>query len=207
MSFIIRPWQVFLLGLSGWINCHQQQMIEYLITENQILKDKLGKKRILLNDDQRRRLAVKGKILGRRLLLEIATIVTPDTILRWHRLLVAQKWDYSDRRKKKPGRPAVPKDVELLVLQMARDNPSWGYDRIQGAVPSEYSVRVVILGFNSFLIKTHANRKSTQLSRHNVVLLSDRPGIFLGSSGFSERCEGMTKCEVFQGKRTVRPQR
>jgi putative transposase len=84
MSFIIRPWHIFLLGLSGWVNRQQQNMIEYLITENRIMKEKLGKKRILLNDEQRRRLAVKGKILGRRLLLEIATTLTPDTILRWH---------------------------------------------------------------------------------------------------------------------------
>jgi putative transposase len=133
MSFIIRPWHIFLLGLSGLINRQQQHVIEYLITENLVLKDKLGKKRILLNDDQRRRLAVKGKILGRKLLLEIATIVTPDTILRWHRQLVAQKWDYSDLRKKRPGRPGVSEEVTQLVLQMARDNPSWGYDRIQGA--------------------------------------------------------------------------
>ena len=67
-------------------------MIEYLLTENQVLKEKLGKKRILLTDDQRRRLAVKGKILGRKALRELTTIVTPDTILRWHRQLVAQKW-------------------------------------------------------------------------------------------------------------------
>jgi putative transposase len=134
MSFIIRPWHIFLLGLSGLINRQQQHVIEYLITENLVLKDKLGKKRILLNDDQRRRLAVKGKILGRKLLLEIATIVTPDTILRWHRQLVAQKWDYSDLRKKRPGRPGVSEEVTQLVLQMARDNPSWGYDRIQGAL-------------------------------------------------------------------------
>lgn len=56
MSFIIWPWQIFLIDLSGWINRHQQHMIEYLITENLVLKEKLGKKRILLNDDQRRRL-------------------------------------------------------------------------------------------------------------------------------------------------------
>lgn len=95
MSFIIRPWQIFLLGLSGWINRHQQHMIEHLIAESLVLNEKLGKKRILLSDDQHRRLAVKGRISGRRLLLEIATIVTPDTILRWHRQLVAQKWDYA----------------------------------------------------------------------------------------------------------------
>jgi transposase InsO family protein len=98
-----------------------------------VLKEKLGRKRILLNDDQRRRLAVKGKILGRKALQEIGTMVTPDTILRWHRLLVAMKWDYSKRRKK-VGRPSVSQDVVDLVLRMARENPSWGYDRIQGAL-------------------------------------------------------------------------
>ena len=65
MSFILRPWHLFLLGLSGWINRDQQHMIEYLLAKNQVLKEKLGKKRILLNDDQRRRLAVKGKIVVR----------------------------------------------------------------------------------------------------------------------------------------------
>jgi transposase InsO family protein len=134
MSFIMQPWQLLLLGLSGWINRHQQHAVEYLITENQILKEKLGKKRIILNDNQRRRLAVKGKLLGRKLLSEIATIVTPDTILRWHRQLVAEKWDYSDRRTKKPGRPPVTEEVKQLVLRMARENPTWGYDRIQGAL-------------------------------------------------------------------------
>jgi putative transposase len=133
MSFIIRPWHIFLLGLSGWVNRRQQYTIEYLITENQLFEEKLGKKRVLLNDDQRR-LAAKGKLLGRKLLSEIATIVTPDTILRWHRQLVSQKWDYSDRRKKRLGRSVVSKEVTQLVLQMARDNPSWGYDRIHGAL-------------------------------------------------------------------------
>ena len=98
-----------------------------------MLKEKLGKKRILLNDDQRRRLAVKGKILGRKALQEIGTIVTPDTLLRWHRMLVAMKWDYSKRRKN-VGRPSVSQDVVDLALQMTRENPSWGYDRIAGAV-------------------------------------------------------------------------
>ena len=78
MSFILQPWQQLLLALAGWINRRQQQKIEYLITENQVLKEKLGKKRIILNDDQRSRLAVKGKILGRKLLEEIATIKMPD---------------------------------------------------------------------------------------------------------------------------------
>jgi hypothetical protein len=98
-----------------------------------VLREKLGKKRILLNDDQRRSLAVKGKILGRKLLEQVAMIVTPDTILRWHRELVTAKWDYSGRRKK-IGRPPASPEVVELVLRMARENPGWGYDGIQGAL-------------------------------------------------------------------------
>jgi hypothetical protein len=93
MTFILQPWQLLLLILAGWINRQQQETIEYLRTENQILRESHGRKRIRLNNDQRRRLAVKGKILGRKVLGAIGTIVTPDTILRWHRMLVAQKWD------------------------------------------------------------------------------------------------------------------
>src|SRR5260370_38232030 len=91
MNFILRPWQLYFVILAGWVNRQQQQVIEYLRTENQILREKIGKRRILLDDDQRRRLAVKGKVLGRKLLGQIRPLVTPGTILRWHRLLVAQK--------------------------------------------------------------------------------------------------------------------
>jgi len=67
-------------------------------------------------------------------MMELTTIVTPDTILRWHRRLIAEKWDYSDRKRKAPGRPPVPDKVTRLILRMARENPTWGYDRIQGAL-------------------------------------------------------------------------
>jgi hypothetical protein len=77
--------------------------------------------------------AVKSKALGRKVLGEICTMVTPDTILRWHRQLVAQKWDYSNRRKK-AGWPHVPQAVVEFILRMARENPAWGYDRIEGAL-------------------------------------------------------------------------
>ena len=133
MAFILQPWQLCLVILAGWINRQQQEVIEYLRTENQVLKEKIGGKRILLNDDQRRRLAVKGKILGRKRLEEFGTLFTPDTILRWHRMLVAKKWDYSARRKS-VGRPRVKQEIVDLVLRLARENPSWGYDRIQGAL-------------------------------------------------------------------------
>jgi putative transposase len=133
MKTYLKPWQFLLLILADWINHRQQEVNEYLRAENDVLREKHGKKRILLNDDQRRRLVVKGKILGRKMLERVATIVTPDTILRWHRELIAAKWDYSERHKK-IGRPAIWDDVVELVLRMARENPSWGYDRIQGAL-------------------------------------------------------------------------
>ncbi len=82
---------------------------------------------------QRRRLAVKGKVLGRKALQQISTIVTLDTILRWHRELIAAKWNYS-KRHKNVGRPPVSQEVVDLVLVTARQNPSWGYNRIQGAL-------------------------------------------------------------------------
>jgi transposase InsO family protein len=134
MNMMLYPWQLLVVSLTGWLNRQQQAVVEYLRTENQVLKEKFGKKRVLLNDDQRRRLAAKAKVLGRRALSEIATIVTPDTLLRWHRMLIAKKWDYSNRRNKNPGRPPVSDEVKRLVVQMARENPSWGYDKIQGAL-------------------------------------------------------------------------
>jgi putative transposase len=124
MNFVLQPWQLLLVIAASWINQQQQQVIDYLLSEHQVLKETHGKKRILLSDDQRHRLAVKGKILGRKVLKKIAT---PDTLLRWHRQLVAAKWDYGER-KNKPGRPPVKEEIAQLVLKMARENSSWGYD-------------------------------------------------------------------------------
>ena len=90
MHFTLQPWQFYLSIIGGWIHWQQQEVIEYLRTENQVLKEKLRPKRILLNDDQRRRLAVQGKVLGRKMLQEVGTLFTPDTILRWQRALVAE---------------------------------------------------------------------------------------------------------------------
>ena len=86
----------------------------------------------MLSKDQRRRLAVKGQILGRKILKEVDTIFTPDTILRWHRTLVAKKWDYSERKEKKPGRSRIRQVIVDLTVKFAKQNPTWGFDRIQG---------------------------------------------------------------------------
>ena len=77
---------------------------------------------------------MKGKVLGRKRLEEVGPLFTPDTILRWHRMLVAKKWDYSDRRRKAPGRPTLSDEIRRLVVRMAHENPSWGDDRIAGAM-------------------------------------------------------------------------
>ena len=103
---------------------------------------------------QRRRLAVKGKVLGRKLLLQIANIACPDTILRWHSRLVAEKWDYSDRRKK-VGRPRIGKELVDLVVRMAKENPTWGYDRIEGALKNlRYRISSSSIGN---ILKAHGN--------------------------------------------------
>ena len=121
--------QLLLATFAGWVNRHQAQAIDYLIEENRVLREQLGKKRLRLTDEQRRRLAAKGKTLGRRLLARIATIVTPDTILRWHRQLIAAKWTHATKR---VGRPGIMKAIRKLIVRMATDNASWGYCRIQG---------------------------------------------------------------------------
>src|SRR5215831_6276767 len=114
------------------MNQHQLQVIDYLREENRVLREQLGGRRLRLSDDQRRRLAAKAKLLSRRLLAEVATIVTPETLLAWHRRLIAQKYDGSGRRW--PGRPRTPPEIETLVVRMAQENRDWGYERIQGAL-------------------------------------------------------------------------
>ena len=122
---------LFVASLLGWLHCEQHKVVEYLREENRVLKAQLGSRRVQLTDEERRRLAVLGASLGRRILAEVATIVTPDTILRWHRQLIARKWTYPKRR---PGRPSVLPEIRRLVVRMATDNPNWGYTRIQGAL-------------------------------------------------------------------------
>ena len=131
MTADIFPLQLLLLTVSGWVNKHQQQVIEYLVEENHVLKEQMKGRRLRLTDDQRRRLAAKGKRIGRRVLMQVATIVTPDTILRWHHRLIAAKWTYPSRR---IGRPGVMKLIRELIVRFAKENSTWGYCRVEGAL-------------------------------------------------------------------------
>jgi hypothetical protein len=117
-SFGFDPFRFVLISVAGWMNQRQLQMIEYLREENHVLREQLGNRRLRLSDDQRRRLAGKAKGIGRKLLDDIATIVTPETLLRWHSRLIAQKYDGSEKRG--PGRPPTAAAIERLVIQMAK---------------------------------------------------------------------------------------
>ena len=97
MAELPPPLQFFLLLLSGWVNREQQEVIDYLKEEIRLLREQLGDRRVRLTDDQRRRLAVKGKVLGRKRLREVGTIVTPDTLMRWFHRLFAAKYDSSKK--------------------------------------------------------------------------------------------------------------
>jgi|ERR1700685_3211618 len=132
MKSAVDPFQFIVITMAGWMNQRQQHVIEYLREENRVLREQLGERGLRFNDDQRRRLAVRAKGLGRKLLTEIATLVTPATLLAWHCKLIAQKYDGSARRK--PDRPMKQKDLAALVVRMAQENREWGYRRIQGAL-------------------------------------------------------------------------
>lgn len=124
---------VLIAMIAGWLQRHQQQVIAYLQEENRVLKAQLGPQRLRLTDTERRRLAALAHPIGRQRLQELATLVTPDTLLRWYNRLIAQKFDGSQRRTQL-GRPPVAEEVERLAVQMAEENPTWGYRRIQGAL-------------------------------------------------------------------------
>jgi len=126
------PLACIVLLFAGWVNRPQQAVIDDLLEENRVLRTAHGHRRVRLTDDQRRVLAVKGKALGRRRLTGIAGIVTPDTILRWYRTLVAKKYDSSPTRR--PGRPRTKADLAALVVRLASENPRWGYTRIRGGL-------------------------------------------------------------------------
>src|SRR5262245_15007635 len=125
-------WKALLAYITGSVDQELLLRNEYLVNENRILRHQIAG-RVRLSDGERKTLAEIGKKLSRQALAEVASIVTPDTILAWHRKLVAQKFDGSQQRKA-PGRPRIDPELEALIVRIAQENRSWGYDRIVGAL-------------------------------------------------------------------------
>ena len=146
--------------------------------ENRVLREQLGGRRLRLNDDQRCRLAAKAKGLGRKVFSQVATIVTPETLLAWHRKLIALEYDGSGKRG--PGRPRTAEEIETLVIRMAEENRDWGYRRIQGALSNlgheiARSTIADILQRHGFEPAPERKRKTTWkefLSRHWELIVT-----------------------------------
>ena len=125
-------WVRILAFVTGMVDQELLARIEYLAAENRILKAR-SKGRLKLSDADRATLGEIGRRLGRKALGEVANVAQPDTILAWYRNLVARKFDGSKARRG-PGRPRIKRDIEQLIVRLARENRDWGYDRIVGAL-------------------------------------------------------------------------
>jgi transposase InsO family protein len=125
-------WKRLLAYITGSVDQQLLLRNEYLVTENRILRRQITG-RVRLSDGERTTLAQIGKKLGKQALAEVASVVTPDTILAWHRKLVTRKFDGSQQRQS-PGRPKIAEELEALIIRIAQENRSWGYDRIAGAL-------------------------------------------------------------------------
>jgi putative transposase len=159
------------------MNQRQLQIIDYLREENRVLRAQLGDRRPRLDNNQRRRLAVRAKVLGRRVLGEIASVVTPETLLAWHRKLVAQKYDGTARLA--AGRPRIAGEIEDLVVRMAEEDRDWGHRRIEGALSNlgqevAHSTIARILERHGIEPAPERIRKTTWkvLSRHWKVIVA-----------------------------------
>jgi len=120
----VPPLLSFLLMIAaGWVHRHQLIVIEFLQAENRLLKDRLRGRRIRFTDAERALLARKAKAVGRKALVELDTIVAPDTLLRWHRRLVAQKWNFAERRG--VGRPGIMHHLSELIVRRPQENRGW----------------------------------------------------------------------------------
>jgi len=155
------PWQFIMTALAGWMNRQQQDVIEFLRTENQVLREALGHKP-KLNDAQRRRLAAAAIKLGRNLLAQFGTLFSPDTLLGWHRKLIAAKYNGAGKRGKRGPEAKKANSIRKLVLEMCKENLSWGYGHIYGELKK--------LGF-----KVHWQTVRRVMLDHGILPDPDRP--------------------------------
>ena len=167
--------QFLVLTFAGWVNRHQDDLIAYL-------REHLGPRPLRLTDAQRRRLAVRGQKLGRRVVMQVAGIVTPDTILRWYRRLIAQTYDGSARRGR--GRPMPRRDVAARVVRMAVEHPQWGDTRIRGALSN--------LGHE--IARTTVKRI---LHDHGIDPAPERSRRLPWKTFLQAHWEGLTACDLF----------
>jgi len=179
----MRPWAFFLAAMAGWMNRRQQEAIEFLREENRILREQLGGKRLLLSDEQTRRLAVKGKTLGRKLLRQFGTLFSAGTILKWRRMLVARKYDGSAKRRPGPF-PKKANMIRDLVLRMAADNQSWGYGRIHGDIKG--------LGYD-----VHWQTVRRIMREHGLLDDPERPDKTSWKTFLRSHWDSMAACDFF----------
>jgi putative transposase len=170
-----------LAHITGSVDAELRLRNEYLEAENRILRKQING-RVQFTNGDRRILAELGQKLGRKVLEEIATVATPNTILAWHRKFVDQKCDGAQQRQA-PGRPKVDSDLEALVVRMAQENRSWGYDRIVGALTNlGYTISDQTVGN---VLKRHGippapERKKTMTWREFIRIYMD----MLGATNF-----------------------
>ena len=158
--------QALIAIVAGWLQRHQQQVITYLLEETRVLKARLGSRRLHLTDTERRRLATLAHPLGCQRLKEVATLVTPDTLMHWYTRLIAQKFDGRQQRRQL-GRPRLAEEVEQLIVCMAEENPTLGYRCLHGALVN-LGQRIDTITVRNILRRHHMNsaprRRKTGMS-------------------------------------------
>lgn len=174
-------WLFVLISVAGWMNRQQQDVIAYLQEENRVLRERLGDRRLLLNDAQKRRLAIAAAKLGRKVLSECATLFTPDTLLRWHRQLVARKYDGTGRRGPIPQKA---NSIRKLVQRMAQENPDWGYGHIHGELKA--------LGF-----KVSWQTVRRIMREHGLLDEPDRPKKISWTTFIKSHFQSVAACDFF----------
>ena len=177
------PWRFFLVAVAGWMNRQQQEAIAYLKVENRILREKLGQKRIILSVAQKRRLAVAAARLPRQKLREVGTLFSPDTLLKWHRWLIARKYDGSGAKKPGPA-PTKQRMIRDMVLRMAEENPDWGYGRMYGELKK--------LGY-----KVHWQTVRRVMLDHGLLDDPDKPPKTSWKTFLQSHWESIAACDFF----------
>jgi transposase InsO family protein len=178
-----QPLQFLLLLFAGWVNRKQLDVIDYLKEENRILREQMHGRRLRFTDEQRRRLAVRGKVLGRSRLRDVTILLTPDTILHWNRQLIADK--YNGTGKRGPGRPRTAVPLREMLIRFAKENPAWGYTRLRGALRNLGHV----IGRNTIkrILKDHGVQPAPERSKRMQwkTFLKAHSGVLAATDFFS----------------------